>query len=376
MKITDRRRGIATTRTAAITTAEEILPDLLEAKIKIATEGLIPHFAAKLRRLKSKQNIETICDYIIAINAETNPSIPHRQNQLQTLCYISEFFEDEEHYHQQGLPNKRIKSSSLSFPDMTRSDILAYLDSIRRPEESDPYHKWIGTYNLRRAYLVSFFKWLYYSAIASKNRPMPEVMTNISQIKRREQSTINAAELWTDADHSLFLKYCDKKRDRAYHMIARDSSCRPSEILGLRIRDLHFKMGANNKQYVEILVNGKTGTRNIPLYAAVPYVKDWLDDHPQKSNPNAFLISSFDRKNRRFGNRMKELSLNLIYRKYRTIFFSALLEDPKVISEDKDKGIDKETMESVHSTTQRINGKSNQTKGTHTPPARRLEPSI
>jgi hypothetical protein len=73
---------------------------------------------------------------------------------------------------------------------------------------------------------------------------------------------------------------------------------------------------------------------------------------------------------------MKELSLNLIYRKYRTIFFSALLEDPKVIPEDKDKGIDKETMESVHSTTQRINGKSNQTKGTHTPPASRLEPSI
>ena len=32
---------------------------------------------------------------------------------------------------------------------MTREDILSYLDSLRKPEGSDPYHKWIGTYNLR-----------------------------------------------------------------------------------------------------------------------------------------------------------------------------------------------------------------------------------
>jgi len=40
-----------------------------------------------------------------------------------------------------------------------------------------------------------------------------------------------------------------------------DSSCRPGEILGLRIRDLHFKT-RETKQYAEILVNGKTGPRS------------------------------------------------------------------------------------------------------------------
>jgi integrase/recombinase XerD len=68
-----------------------------------------------------------------------------------------------------------------------------------------------------------------------------------------------------------------------------DSSCRPDEILKLRIRDIIFKTSGNANLYAEIVVNGKTGNRSIPLFASIPYVKDWIDDHPQGRNPNAFL---------------------------------------------------------------------------------------
>lgn len=57
-----------------------------------------------------------------------------------------------------------------------------------------------------------------------------------------------------------------QKRDRYYHAISRDSSCRPHEILKLRVKDI--------KQYAEILVNGKTGSRQIPLINSIPYLKD------------------------------------------------------------------------------------------------------
>jgi hypothetical protein len=50
----------------------------------------------------------------------------------------------------------------MSFREMTREDILLYLDSFRKPEASDPLHKWIGTYTLRRGLIVKFFKWLYH----------------------------------------------------------------------------------------------------------------------------------------------------------------------------------------------------------------------
>ena len=72
-------------------------------------------------------------------------------------------------------------------------------------------------------------------------------------------------------------------------MISRDTACRPNEILGLRMKDVVFKM-ANDRQYAEVIVNGKTGSRSVPLINSIPYVKDWIDDHPQRTNPNAYLI--------------------------------------------------------------------------------------
>jgi hypothetical protein len=52
----------------------------------------------------------------------------------------------------------------------TEEDVLAFLDSFRKPEESDPLHRWIGTYNLFRMYLMRFFKWLYYPDIDPDKR--------------------------------------------------------------------------------------------------------------------------------------------------------------------------------------------------------------
>ncbi len=44
-------------------------------------------------------------------------------------------------------------------------------------------------------------------------------------------------------------------------------------------------------QYVEVVVNGKTGTRPVPLINSIPYLKDYLDhEHPQPRNPNAPVI--------------------------------------------------------------------------------------
>jgi len=98
--------------------------------------------------------------------------------------------------------------------------------------------------------------------------------------------------LWTQEDDLLFLKYCPSKRDRCYHAISRDSSCRPHELLKIKIKDIVFKM-SGNRQYAEILVNGKTGQRHIPLINSIPYLKDWIVDHPQSGNPNAVLICGY-----------------------------------------------------------------------------------
>jgi integrase/recombinase XerD len=196
----------------------------------------------------------------------------------------------------------------------------------------DPNHKWIGTYNLHLVIISTFFKWLYYPKTEPKERPKPEVIQNLKRLKRRENSTYKPTDMWTQDDDLLFLKYCPSKRDRCYHAISRDSSCRPHELLNLKIKDVVFKM-AGDRQYAEILVNGKTGTRAIPLINSLPYVKDVLDSHPQKNNPNAYLIYN----ERIFGRSISIYGLFHLYRRYKTKIFPSIMENPFLDPTDKVK---------------------------------------
>ena len=67
---------------------------------------------------------------------------------------------------------------------------------------------------------------------------------------------------------------------KCYHIVLRDISGRPHEILKLKIKDIVFKTSGNS-QYAEVLVNGKTGSRQIPLINSIPHIKDYLDnEHP------------------------------------------------------------------------------------------------
>jgi hypothetical protein len=103
--------------------------------------------------------------------------------------------------------------------------------------------------------------------------------------------------------------------------------------LKLKIKDVVFKL-AGDRQYAEILVNGKTGQRHIPLINSIPYLKDWLDDHPQSGNPNAILICGFFKS---LGRMLRIESINHTYSKYKNEIFPKLLDDPNVPSDDKAK---------------------------------------
>ena len=180
--------------------------------------------------------------------------------------------------------------------------------------------------------LFRFFKWLYYPSIEPDKRPKPEVIGNIQQLKRKEKSIYKPTDLWTAADDLLFLKYCPSKRIKCYHAMSHDTGCRPHELLKLRIKDISFK-SAGNRQYAEILVNGKTGSRHIPLIDSIPYIKDYLDhEHHQPGNPNAIFLSGLGRS---LGRPIDIISLHGIYKRYKTELFSELLDDPNVLPEDK-----------------------------------------
>jgi hypothetical protein len=172
---------------------------LFEQKIEFITAGLERNYSKRLVNMAIKENAMATVDFISCLQTEINLSDHHRRSLIMLLTTLSKF------------SHKPFKQ------DMTRQDILLFLDSIRKPEASDPLHRWIGTYNLYRSLLVRFFKWLYYPDIEQGKRPKPSVIENISQLKRKETSIYKPSDLWTTEDDLIFLRYCPSKRIKCYH---------------------------------------------------------------------------------------------------------------------------------------------------------------
>ena len=265
---------------------------------------------------KAKSNAQIIKEYIEVMRTEINLSENYKAITLNTLSRLSQFYK-----------------GSRPFIRMKREHIVAFLESLRKQDNDDPMHRWIGTYNLYLTVLSRFFKWLCNPTRLEPNqRQKPEMLQNIPKLKRKEVSIYKPTDLWTLEDDLLFLKWCPNKRDRCYLAISRDLSARPHEILDLQIKDIIFKQ-AGNKQYAEVLVNGKTGTRHLPLIDSLPYVKDWLDQHPQRNNPNAYFICSMFRSN--VGGRLTRIGLLHIFTKQYRDYFLKLTNDSTVPKEER-----------------------------------------
>jgi integrase len=118
-------------------------------------------------------------------------------------------------------------------------------------------------------------------------------MQNIRKLKRKEQSNYQDTDLWLDQDcNRIFLKYCPSVRDRAFHAMMFDTSCRPKELMNARIKDIQFIEEGYSQRHAIIRVTGKSGQLiKKMLYNSLPYVKDWLSpgNHPFPDNPDVCM---------------------------------------------------------------------------------------
>jgi integrase/recombinase XerD len=328
MSSSSRRSSNKSLATTTIAATKEDLE--IEKKITLAIEGFTAKFCGLVLRDRnrlSKKNALTISEYIISMKREINPRLSYIKHTIEFLADLS-----------------RSVGIAKEFNDMTREDVLLYLDRNRKLDNEDPLHKWIGSYNVKRIVLFRFFKWLYYSDVANpdkrnelfKSERKPDCIMDIPQLKRKEISCYKPSDLWSQEDDSFFLKWVTNKRDRCYHTMSRDLSARPHEILNLKIKDVIFK-NVNGYQYAEVLVNGKTGSRHIPLIQSIPYIKDWLSNHPSRNNPNSPLFVGLGRRSNMGRRQLTIYGLYQVYIDYKKEFFPKLLTDPTVSSEDKEK---------------------------------------
>ena len=121
-----------------------------------------------------------------------------------------------------------------------------------------------------------------------RKRVTPTCMRGIKVLPKKEKSPYDPEDIWLEEDNALFLNYCCVSRDGCWHTMIHDASARPHEILHLKIKYVQFKVSTNGIQNAEIHVSSsKTYSRTLPLFSSIPYVKEWLEDHPFSENGEA-----------------------------------------------------------------------------------------
>lgn len=121
-----------------------------------------------------------------------------------------------------------------------------------------------------------------------KARGLFEAIPLHQLMKEAERRNELRDKLISSEAFGLMLRATDHPRLKALLVMLYESGARAGELLSLRIRDVEF-----HDKYVQIRVSGKTGERTIPLVRSIPYLRVWMQVHPDRTNPEAplFIVS-------------------------------------------------------------------------------------
>jgi integrase/recombinase XerD len=173
--------------------------------------------------------------------------------------------------------------------------IIDFLDSKKKPLDMDPERKWITTWNhyLHRTKL--FFRWLHNRGKKNHSIEITDsgsdwVTPHFVQIKTKKTKRVSPyaeTELWDRDEILLVAKYESYKRNKAILTLLWDLDARPHELTLLRIKNISIRERYGEG---EIPHEAKTGSGPVLLTCSFPYVRDWLNEHPFRNEPDARLI--------------------------------------------------------------------------------------
>ena len=171
-----------------------------------------------------------------------------------------------------------------------KEQIVMFLDSKRKSVVLDSEQKWITTWKDYLWRIKYFFRWLYNFIQENKNDIDEWITPDFIHIRKKKTKRISPyseGDIWDRDELLSIVRYETHKRNKAILTLLWDLNARPHEIALLKIKNIRLK-----EKYAEgeIPHQAKTGTGPILLTVSFPYVRDWLNEHPFRNEPNARLI--------------------------------------------------------------------------------------
>jgi integrase/recombinase XerD len=181
-----------------------------------------------------------------------------------------------------------VKILGKNLDRITKKDVVQFFKYVNTKKEFEEWTKHDYCILTRR-----FYKWVEKEVKIT----LKETKEAISEIAHKEikkakireklpEHLLTPEEVMQIADHTL------NSRDKAFVLAFYESACRIGEILPTKIKDIEF-----DKYGCRINITGKTGFRPIRLCAAAPSIANWLGNHPDRTNINAFLFCGIGRNN-------------------------------------------------------------------------------
>jgi len=162
--------------------------------------------------------------------------------------------------------------------EITKDDLIVFFNAIKGKRGERMIEQ-------TKSSVKKFFKEFY------QTEEYPDLVKWIKPT-RKLKPAVTREMLVTEEEVKRMIEVCDDVRDRAFITMLLESACRLGELINIKLCDIIF-----GENCTTIIVNGKTGMRRVPLIHCVPYLKDWLNQHPLRSDDNAPLWVCTGRKN-------------------------------------------------------------------------------
>jgi site-specific recombinase XerD len=167
---------------------------------------------------------------------------------------------------------KALELLGKRFPEAGEEDIRRIVLTFERNDKYSPWSKRDFKVALRK-----FYTWLR----GTKDYP-PEVAWLKVYAKIRNAKTHE--DMLTEEEVKRLIEFAWTPQERAFIAVLYESGCRIGELIYLRINQVRF-----DEYGAQLFVTGKTGFRRVRVVACVPYLTEWINKHPFKGDPKAYL---------------------------------------------------------------------------------------
>lgn len=165
------------------------------------------------------------------------------------------------------------KNIRKPFEKVTKEDMLGIVAGVQSEKHLSEYSKVD-----RKVALKRFWKWL-----KGKDEFYPLEVRWIKTKLKNDRCKL-PEELITEEEVKKMADAADNPRDKALIQCLYETGSRIGELMTVQIKNVVFD------QYGALLrVTGKTGERRIRIVASSPALATWMDFHPDKENPEAFV---------------------------------------------------------------------------------------